>query len=130
MNVEILFVVVIGIFFLKERFVKQDILGFLFIIIGTVFLATNGQITNFQSGQVIGTLLIVAAAFLWSIDTSLSKFLSRKRDLLFISALKCSIGGLSLITFSLIFGQSFHLPLDKLPYLLFIGLIIVGFSFL
>lgn len=130
MNVEILFVVVIGIFFLKERFVKQDILGFLFIIIGTVFLATNGQIANFQPAQLIGTLLVVTAAFMWSIDTSLSKFLSRKRDLLFISALKCSVGGLGLLTFSLIFGQSFHLPFDKLPYLLFIGLVIVGLSFI
>ena len=78
MNVEILFVVIIGIFFLKERFVKQDIIGFLLIITGTVFLATNGQITNFPASQIIGTLLIVTAAFLWSIDTSLSKFISEK----------------------------------------------------
>jgi len=130
MNVEILFVVIIGIFFLKERFVKADILGFLFIITGTIFLATNGQITNFSPGQVIGTLLIVSAAFLWSIDTSLSKFISKKRELLLVSAIKCSIGGFSLLFLSLIFGQSFALPLNKLPYLLFIGLIIVGFSFI
>ncbi len=129
MNVEILFVVIIGIFFLKERFVKQDILGFLFIITGTVFLATNGQITNFSPGQVIGTLLIISAAFLWSIDTSLSKFISKKRELLFVSAIKCSIGGFSLLTLALIFHESFALPLKELPYLLFIGLIIVGFSF-
>ena len=129
MNVEILFVVIIGIFFLKERFVKEDILGFLLIITGTVFLATNGQITNFPASQIIGTLLIVTAAFLWSIDTSLSKFISKKRELLLVSAIKCSIGGFSLLTLALIFHENFALPLNQLPYLLFIGLIIVGFSF-
>ena len=130
MNVEILFVVIIGIFFLKERFVKEDILGFLLIITGTVFLATNGQITNFPASQIIGTLLIVTAAFLWSIDTSLSKFISKKRELLLVSAIKCSIGGFSLLTLALIFHENFALPLNQLPYLLFIGLIIVGFSFI
>lgn len=130
MNVEIVFVVIIGIFFLRERFVKEDILGFLFIFIGTVFLATNGQINNISQVQVMGTVLIVIAAFLWSIDTSLSKYLSKKRDLLLVSALKCSIGGLTLLIFSLIFGQSFTLPLDKIPYLLFIGIIIAGLSFI
>ncbi len=130
MNVEILFVVIIGISFLKERFVKQDILGFIFIITGTIFLATNGQLTNFHPGQVIGTILIVTAAFFWSIDTSLSKFLSKKTDLIWISSLKCGIGGLSLLTLSIIYRQSFHLPTAAIPYLLITGLIIVGSTFL
>jgi drug/metabolite transporter (DMT)-like permease len=129
-NVEILFVVVLGIFFLKEHFVKQDILGFLFIIVGTVFLATNGQLINFPPGQVIGSLLIVLAAFMWSIDTILSKYLSVKQDIVLISAVKCSIGGIFLLVLSLLFGQSFALPVDKLPYLFFIGIVIEASSFI
>ena len=37
--------------------------------------------------------------------------------------------GFSLLTLALIFHENFALPLNQLPYLLFIGLIIVGFSF-
>ncbi|MCE7698712.1 MAG: DMT family transporter, partial [Methanobacterium paludis] len=35
MNVETLFIIILGILFLKERFHKRDIFGFLFIIVGT-----------------------------------------------------------------------------------------------
>jgi drug/metabolite transporter (DMT)-like permease len=59
----------------------------------------------------------------------LSKFLSGKRDLLFVSALKCSIGGLILLSLSILVGSSFNVPLNHLPYLLFIGLVSIGFSF-
>lgn len=129
-NVEILFVVFLGVFLLKERFVKEDILGFLFIVIGAVFLATNGQLINFPPGQLIGSLLIILAAFLWSVDTILSKYLSIKQDITMVSALKCSIGGLLLLMLSILFGQSFSLPFDKLPYLFFMGIVIEASSFI
>lgn len=130
MNVEILFTVFIGITFFKERFVKQDIIGFLFIIIGTIFLATNGKINNFQPNQLIGTILIIIASALWSIDTNLSKFLSNKSDLIKISSIKCGIGGLCLLTLAIITGQNLHIPGDAIPYLFFIGVMILGFTFI
>ncbi len=61
-------------------------------------------------------------------DTSLSKFLSNKRDLVLIAALKCSIGGVFLILISLIMGLNLKLPLNQLPYLIFIGLFCISFS--
>jgi drug/metabolite transporter (DMT)-like permease len=131
MNTEILFIILIGVFFLGESLKRKDIFGFLCLVIGTVFLATNGVSGNL-SGNLTGnpgTLLVIVAAFFWSIDTSLSKFLSGKRDLLFVSALKCSIGGLILLSLSILVGSSFNVPMNHLPYLLFIGLVSIGFSF-
>ena len=129
MNAEVFFIIIIGIFFLNERFQKKEVVGLILLLIGTIFLAINGDIRNFSVTQSFGTLLVIIAAFFWSIDTTLSKFLSNKRDLLGLSALKCSIGGLVLLTISLLLGLNLTVPINHLPYLLFIGLVSIGFSF-
>jgi drug/metabolite transporter (DMT)-like permease len=129
MNAEVFFIIIIGIFFLNERFQKKEVVGLILLLIGTIFLAINGEIRNFSVTQSFGTLLVIIAAFFWSIDTTLSKFLSNKRDLLGLSALKCSIGGLVLLTISLLLGLNLTVPINHLPYLLFIGLVSIGFSF-
>jgi len=129
MNAEVLFIIVIGILILKESFQKREGVGLILLLMGTIFLATNGDINNFSITQSFGTLLVIIAAFFWSIDTTLSKFLSNKRDLLWVSAVKCSIGGLILLILSLLFGLNLTVPLNHLSYLLFIGLVSIGFSF-
>lgn len=127
-NVEILFIIVIGIFFLKEKVKKKDIWGFAFLLIGAVFLSTN-NLQNISFGQnLIGSLLVISAAFFWSLDTSLSKFLSHKKNIIFITALKTAIGGSILFILSLILGLNFTLPSFRVPLLLFIGLVCVSFS--
>lgn len=127
-NVEILFIIIIGIFFLKEKVHKKDILGFVFLLTGAVFLSTNNLQNISFSQSLFGSLLVVSASFFWSLDTSLSKFLSRKQNILFVTALKSGFGGSVLLVISLIGGLAFTLPLFRLPLLLFIGLICVSFS--
>ena len=127
-NVEILFIIVIGIFFLKEEVHKKDILGFAFLLLGAIFLSTNNLQNITFNQSLFGSLLVVSASFFWSLDTSLSKFLSRKQDIIFITALKSGIGGSILLVLSLILGLNFTLPLFRLPLLLFIGIVAVSFS--
>jgi drug/metabolite transporter (DMT)-like permease len=129
MNTEVFFIIIIGILFLNERFQKKEVVGLILLLIGTFFLAINGDIRNISVNQSFGTILVIIAAFFWSIDTTLSKFLSNKRDLLGLSALKCSIGGFVLLTISLLLGLNLSVPINHLPYLLFIGLVSIGFSF-
>jgi len=129
MNVEVLFIIIIGILILKEKFRKKELIGLILIITGTVLLATNGNINNISITESIGTLFVITSAFFWSLDTTFSKFLSNKRDLLLISATKCSIGGIILLILALIFDVNLRLPLYHLPYLLFIGLFSIGFTF-
>ncbi len=127
-NVEILFIIIIGIFFLKEKVHKKDILGFAFLLLGAVFLSTN-NLQNISFNQsLFGSILVVSASFFWSLDTSLSKFLSHKQNIIFITALKSGIGGSILLVLSLILGLNFTLPLFRVPLLLFIGLVGVSFS--
>ncbi len=127
-NVEILFIIIIGIFFLKEKVHRKDILGFALLLIGAIFLSTN-DLKNLSFNQsLFGSLLVISASFFWSLDTSLSKFLSHKRDIIFITALKSGIGGSILLVLSLVLGLNFTLPLFRLPLLLFIGIVAVSFS--
>lgn len=127
-NAEIIFIIILGVLFLKEKVNKKDALGFVFLLIGAIFLSTN-NLQNLSFNQsLFGSILVISASFFWSMDTILSKFLSHKRNIIFITALKTSIGGLILLIVSLIMGLSFYLPLDKLPLLLFIGLVCLSFS--
>jgi len=72
----------------------------------------------------------MAAAFFWSLDTVLSKFLSRKRDLIFISGVKSSVGGFVLLIIMLILGINTELPLEMLPYALGVSVFSIGCSFI
>ena len=129
MNFEVLFIIIIGILILKEKFRKKELIGLILIILGTVLLATNGNITSITITESVATLFIITSAFFWSLDTTFSKFLSNKRDLLLINATKCSIGGIILLSLALIFDVGLRLPIYQLPYLLFIGLFSIGFTF-
>lgn len=127
-NVEILFIILLGIFFLREPVKPKDILGFAFLAIGAIFLSTN-NLQNLSFDQnLVGSLLVVGSCFFWSMDTTLTKFLSNKRDIFFITGLKCGIGGLILFLISFYLKLSFYLPLNMIPLLLFIGLVCMSFS--
>lgn len=127
-NSEVLFVIIIGIFFLKESVMRKDFLGFVCLLIGTLFLSTNNLQNLTLTSNLYGNILVVTAAFLWSLDTSLSKYLSNKRDITYITALECAIGGLILLIISLSLGLNFSLPINMVPLLLFIGMICLSFS--
>ena len=98
------------------------------LLTGTVFLSTNNLQNLSLDPNLYGNLLVVTAAFFWSLDTSLTKFLSNKKDIIYITALKCAIGGSILFLISLSMGLNFALPLSKIPLLLFIGLVCISFS--
>lgn len=127
-NSEMFFIIIIGIFFLKENIQIYDLPAFLFIILGTISLSTN----NFQElslgPNLYGNILVVAAAFFWSLDVSLSKFLSKKRDIVLMTGIKCAIGSIVLFILSFFMGLSFTLPLEQVPVLLMVGVGCLSFS--
>jgi drug/metabolite transporter (DMT)-like permease len=131
LNAESLFTVIIAFIFLNERCAKKEYLGILMLLVGVIFVTTNGAFQNLTLTQnVIGNLLIIGACFFWGIDNNLSKFLSRKRDIILVTALKCFIGGLALLCASFLLGFSFSIPLISIPYILFVGAFSIAFSIL
>lgn len=129
LNAESLFTVAIAFIFLNERCAKREYIGILMLLVGVIFLTTNGAFQNLTlTENVIGNLLIIGACFFWGIDNNLSKFLSQKRDIIMVTGLKCFIGGLALLSTSFLLGFSFSIPLVAIPYILFVGAFSIAFS--
>jgi len=130
-NTESLFTVLIAFLFLKEKAGKKDWVGILFLIVGVLFLTTNGEFFRLTLTQSLyGNMLIVTACLFWGIDNSLSRFLSKKEDIILITALKCMAGGTILLLLSLALRLEFQISLYTFPYLIAVGAFSIGFSIL
>lgn len=131
LNAETLFTVALAFVFLSERCNKREYAGILLLLVGLIFVTTNGAFQNLTlTENILGNLLIIGACFFWGIDNNLSKFLSKKRDIITVTGLKCFIGGSALLALSLLLGFSFNIPLTSIPYILFVGAFSVAFSIL
>ena len=131
LNAESLFTVLIAVVFLKERGTRREYLSIFMLLIGVVFVTTNGEFRRLSlTENILGNLLIIGACLFWGIDNNLSRFLSKKRDIILVTGLKCFIGGLALLTISFLLGIDFSLPLTSIPYLLSVGTLSIAFSIL
>jgi drug/metabolite transporter (DMT)-like permease len=130
-NAESLFTVLIAFLFLRERASRKDWIGIFFLVVGAMVLSTNGDFANLTLTQsLLGNASIVGACLFWGIDNNLSKFLSRKEDLVLVTALKCLAGGTVLLLLSWALGLEFLVPVTAIPYLVSVGAFSIGFSIL
>jgi len=131
LNAESLFTALIAFVFLSERGTKKEYLGIAMLLVGVVFVTTNGEFQKLAlTENIVGNLLIVGACLFWGIDNNLSRFLSKKRDIILITGLKCFIGGLALLAIAFVIGVPFSIPLISIPYLLSVGAFSIAFSIL
>jgi len=131
LNAESLFTALIAFMFLNERGAKREYLGIAMLLIGVVFVTTNGEFQKLTlTENIAGNLLIVGACLFWGIDNNLSRFLSKKRDIILITGLKCFIGGSALLMLAFLLGINFSIPLTSIPYLLSVGAFSIAFSIL
>ncbi len=127
LNTEVLFIIFMSFIIFKDILKRKDVFGIFLIVLGAIVLATKGEFDElFVNQNFIGSLLIIGASFSWSVDTVLSKFLSNKRDLILISALKSSIGGLLLFLIILFTGIEIIVP----SVLLFTAIFSVALAFI
>jgi drug/metabolite transporter (DMT)-like permease len=70
------------------------------------------------------------ACLFWGIDNNLSKFLCVKEDLILVTALKCLVGGTSLLVLAYALNVSFYVPTATFPYIISVGAFSIGFSIL
>lgn len=130
-NTESLFTASLAFVFLKERALKKDYLGIFLIMLGALFVTTSGEFYKLEfSKGILGSILVISACLFWSIDNNLSKFLSKKQDLLLITSLKCSFGGIILLLLAISLGFNINLQIHLLLYLFTVGAFSIGFSIL
>jgi len=131
LSTESFFTVLIAFTFLGERGSLKDYFGIALLLIGVLVVTTNG---NFQglnlTTQVSGNLLVVGACAFWGLDNTLSKFLSKKTELIYITGLKCLLGGAILLTLPLFLKIGYNIPLVALPCILSVGALSIALSIL
>jgi drug/metabolite transporter (DMT)-like permease len=131
LNAESLFTALMAFIFLRERGTRGEYLGVLLLLVGVVFVTTNGAFQQLTlTENITGSLLIMGACLFWGIDNNLSRFLSKKRDIILVTGLKCFIGGLALLIISYLLGIDFSTPIISIPYLLSVGALSIAFSIL
>lgn len=131
LNAESLFTALLAFLFLSERGAKKEYLGILMLLIGVIFVTTNGEFQKLTlTENIAGNLLIIGACLFWGIDNNLSKFLSKKRDIILVTSLKCLSGGSVLLITAFFLGISFSTPLIAMPYMLSVGAFSIAFSIL
>lgn len=129
LNAESLFTAFLALAFLSERGKRGEYLGILILLVGVVFVATNGEFQRLTLTENIpGNLLIIGACLFWGIDNNLSRFLSKKKDIILVTALKCFFGGSALLIISFLLDVNFSIPLTSIPYLLSVGALSIAFS--
>ena len=131
LNAESLFTALIAFSFLGERGTRKEYLGMLMLLIGVIFVTTNGEFQKLSLVETItGNLLVIGACLFWGIDNNLSRFLSRKQDIILVTGLKCLIGGLALLVVAFFLRINLSIPLVSMPYLLSVGAFSIAFSIL
>ena len=66
LNAESLFTVLIALVFLKERGTRREYLSILMLLVGVVFVTTNGEFQQLSlTENILGNVLIVAACLFW-----------------------------------------------------------------
>jgi drug/metabolite transporter (DMT)-like permease len=131
LNTESLFTILLALVFLKERGTRKDYFGILLLLVGVAVLTTNAEFQRLTpTEQVYGNVLIVGACLFWGIDNNLSRFLSRKRDIVMVTGLKCFIGGTALLVMSQVLGVPFSVSVAAIPYLMTVGALSIAFSIL
>jgi len=131
LTTEALFTAVIAFTFLGERGTKKDYLGIILLLIGVLVVTTDGNFlgTNLNIG-ITGNLLVLGACLFWGLDNTICKFLSKKTEIIYITGLKCLIGGGILLATPLFLGITYDIPLASLPYILTVGAFSIALSIL
>ena len=130
-NSESLFTALIAFLFLGERGKTKDYTAIFLVLLGAVILTTNAEFQKLSlTKDVFGNLLVLAACFSWSIDNNLSRFLSVKKDIVLITALKCLLGGTALLATAWLLQVVIYVPMKAVLYLVLTGALSIGVSVL
>ena len=131
LSTESFFTALIAFTFLRERGTKKEYTGILLLIIGVIFLTTNANFREINLTQSItGNILVLGACVFWGLDNNLSKLLSKKTEIIYITGLKCLIGGTILLSMPLFLNIKYEVPLVSLPHILSVGALSIALSIL
>lgn len=131
LSTESFFTALIAFTVLGERGTKRDYFSIILLLLGVLVVTTNGHFQGLSlTSQITGNLLVVGACLFWGLDNTFSKFLSKKTEIIYITGLKCVIGGSILLLLPLLLNIEYNIPLVALPYIFTVGSLSIALSIL
>ncbi|MHB8602745.1 MAG: DMT family transporter [Nitrosotalea sp.] len=125
-NVEIMFTVLFGLLFFKERLRPVGFISVALVLLGVVIITTNlkfsGSILQLNAGH----FFILGAMALWALDNNLSRIISTKMDTARLVQLKSAMGGAILLGAVLLLQVPLVISTSQIPYVLLLSA--VGFG--
>ena len=131
-NSEIVFTVLIGMIIFKEYLAKKEILPFVLIAAGAIFLPIGSDIYEHKfafSEFVFGDIMIVISGFIYCLCTFIAKHAGQVKTTRVVQIMSLS-GALFSFILMLVFQTPFTVDLSNFPILSFVGIAGIGGSVL
>lgn len=104
-NLDAIFIAILSILFLKEKFTSFKFAGFFTAFLGVILILTGGQFSYgaLTSSRILGNFLIVASAVCWAVFSVIGKTVTDKFEPALVTGLSFAIGTpmLALLSFTI-----------------------------
>jgi len=127
-NVEIMFTVLFGLLFFKERLRPVGFISVTLVLSGVVIITTNLQFSGSLSHLNAGHFFILGSMVLWALDNNLSRIIATRIDTARLVQLKSAIGGLILLATVFLLGIPFDIKASQIPQVILLSAIGFGGS--
>ena len=125
-NVEIMFTVLFGLLFFKERLRPVGFISVALVLSGVVIITTNLQFSGSLLHLNAGHFFILGSMVLWALDNNLSRIIATRIDTARLVQLKSAIGGLILLVTVFLLGIPFDIKVSQMPQVILLSA--VGFG--
>ncbi|MDH2906484.1 MAG: DMT family transporter [Candidatus Nitrosotalea sp.] len=127
-NVEIMFTVLFGLIFFKERLRPVGFIAVAMVVLGVIVITTDLQFSESFLQLNAGHFFILGSMALWALDNNLSRIISTKIDTARLVQLKSVIGGLILLGAVFLLGVPLDISTPQIPYVILLSAIGFGGS--
>ncbi len=127
-NVEIMFTVLFGLIFFKERLRPVGFVAVSMVILGIIIITTDFRFSGSFVQLNAGHFFILGSMALWALDNNLSRIISVKMDTARLVQLKSVIGGVILLATILVLGVPLDISPSQIPYVILLSAIGFGGS--
>lgn len=127
-NVEIMFTVLFGLLFFKERLRPVGFISVALVLSGVVIITTNLQFAGSLLHLNAGHFFILGSMVLWALDNNLSRIIATRIDTARLVQLKSVIGGLILLSTVFLLGIPLDIKTSQIPQVILLSAIGFGGS--
>lgn len=127
-NVEIMFTVLFGLLFFKERLRPVGFVSVALVLSGVVIITTNLQFSGSFLHLNAGHFFILGSMVLWALDNNLSRIIATRIDTARLVQLKSAIGGAILLSTVFLLGIPFDIRTSQIPQVILLSAIGFGGS--